>query len=259
MSKKSKKEKLNLRRINSTLSLGGGGTGENDCLPYETYLKLCESGALKSAVYVCGSGWMLPEVIVPGDGSGSGFGSGSGDGSGSGSGDGSGSGSGDGSGSGSGDGSGSGSGTDFGSGSGSGSGGFQHFPDFDTLILNYPSFNADNPAHPSTDPYANQCAIRLSYCLQRSGVSFDSYHDPTTSEGYARGAYSLANWIWKTFGAPKVYSNNYEFESSCIGKQGIIFEKKTSSETLDHIDLWDGGTTGSGYYTASEIWFWEIK
>lgn len=88
MSKKSKKEKLNLRRINSTLSLGGGGTGENDCLPYETYLKLCESGALKSAVYVCGSGWMLPEVIVPGDGSGDGsgtdFGSGSDSGSGSG-------------------------------------------------------------------------------------------------------------------------------------------------------------------------------
>ncbi len=44
----------------------GGGTGPNDCMSQEMFLKLSESGALKSEVYVCGWGWTLPGVTIYG-------------------------------------------------------------------------------------------------------------------------------------------------------------------------------------------------
>lgn len=28
---------------------------------------------------------------------------------------------------------------------------------------------------------------------------------------------------------------------------------------IGHIDLWNKGNTGSGYYGATEVWFWPIK
>ena len=28
---------------------------------------------------------------------------------------------------------------------------------------------------------------------------------------------------------------------------------------ISHIDLWNKGDTGSGFYQAEKIWFWEIK
>jgi hypothetical protein len=59
----------------------GAGSGPNDCMTPEFYDVLCKNGALKSAVYVCGIGWTLPEVSVTGSSSDSGSDSGSGSGS----------------------------------------------------------------------------------------------------------------------------------------------------------------------------------
>ena len=44
----------------------GWGTGSDDCMSQELFLKLSDSGALKSEVYVCGWGWTLPGVTAYG-------------------------------------------------------------------------------------------------------------------------------------------------------------------------------------------------
>lgn len=84
MEEKSKTEKLKLRGINQAMlissSRSGAGTGPDDCMSQEVYEQLNDKGALNSTVYVCGIGWMTPDTIVYG--SGSGFGSDSGSGSG---------------------------------------------------------------------------------------------------------------------------------------------------------------------------------
>lgn len=51
----------------------GAGTGPNDCMTEEVYQRLNAQGALDTTVYVCGIGWMTPDVTIYG--SGSGFGS----------------------------------------------------------------------------------------------------------------------------------------------------------------------------------------
>lgn len=77
MEKKSKAEKLKLRGINQTILISsynsGAGTGPNDCMTEEVYQRLNAQGALDTTVYVCGIGWMTPDVTIYG--SGSGFGS----------------------------------------------------------------------------------------------------------------------------------------------------------------------------------------
>jgi len=76
------------------------------------------------------------------------------------------------------------------------------FPAFTTLLENYPALNEGKPAHPSVDNYANQCAIRLSGALQLSGVDMSSYTVNKTTDGYARSAQGLANWIGPNFTKP---------------------------------------------------------
>lgn len=71
MSEENKKaEEPKLRKIKSTTAsrsyVTGAGTGPNDCMSEEFFTALCESGALKSAVYVCGWGWTSPDVVVSG-------------------------------------------------------------------------------------------------------------------------------------------------------------------------------------------------
>lgn len=44
----------------------GAGTGPDDCMSEDMFYDLCSRGVLKSAVYVCGHGWMIPEVVVTG-------------------------------------------------------------------------------------------------------------------------------------------------------------------------------------------------
>lgn len=75
MEKKSKAEKLKLRGINQTILISsynsGAGTGPNDCMTEEVYQRLNAQGALDTTVYVCGIGWMTPDVTIYGSGSGS--------------------------------------------------------------------------------------------------------------------------------------------------------------------------------------------
>ena len=72
MEKKSKAEKLKLRGINQTILISsynsGAGTGPNDCMTEEVYQRLNAQGALDTTVYVCGIGWMTPDVTIYGSG-----------------------------------------------------------------------------------------------------------------------------------------------------------------------------------------------
>jgi RHS repeat-associated protein len=133
------------------------------------------------------------------------------------------------------------------------------FPNFSTLWKNYPAPNANgNPAHPSSDRYPNQCAIRLGVCLQLSGVDMSKYNTgPVTSEGYPRGSKSLADWLWQQYGYPTKVSQP-EFRSNYWNQTGIIYIAPPPGGT-GHIDLFNQGATKSGYYFGSEIWFWNIK
>ncbi|MBK8712289.1 MAG: hypothetical protein IPL97_10525 [Niastella sp.] len=139
-------------------------------------------------------------------------------------------------------------------------GGGMTFPSFSTLWGNYPQDVNGSHAHPSVDPYPNQCAIRVSDAFQKSGIDMSSYPKVNkTSDGYARSSKGLADWTWQNFGKPKIMSVE-TFQKNYSGQTGLIFENANPGYT-SHIDLWNAGATGSGFYTVSykEIWFWPIK
>ena len=81
---------------------------------------------------------------------------------------------------------------------------------------------------------------------------------PVTSEGYPRGAKTLADWIWREFGKPtKFYNDTYDFIKN-NSKTGIFFLDGPNG-FADHIDIWNGKKSGSGIYKSIKVWFWEIK
>ncbi len=137
----------------------------------------------------------------------------------------------------------------------------RNFPAFRLLWTNYPHDVNGKHQHPSSDSYArNQCAIRLGFALIKSGISFNSYTDPLTSEGYPRGAKSLADFLWREFGKPIIINSVSEFQNSYANRTGIVFEY-ASPGNVSHIDLWNQGSTGSGFYISGyqQIWFWPVK
>ena len=91
------------------------------------------------------------------------------------------------------------------------------FPAFSEIWKNYPKDANNRHAHPSRDGYANQCAIRLGVALMKSGVDFTNYSEPVTSEGFPRGAFSLANWIYSNYGPPtNIYNSYSDFQKATI-------------------------------------------
>ncbi len=132
------------------------------------------------------------------------------------------------------------------------------FPSFSTLWGNYPPDVNGAHAHPSTDPYPNQCAIRVSDAFMKSGIDMSSYPKVNkTSDGYARSSKGLADWTWQNFGKPKIMSQD-AFEKNYSNSTGLMYIAPPPGG-VGHIDLFNAGSTGSGYYLGSEIWFWPIK
>ena len=136
------------------------------------------------------------------------------------------------------------------------------FPKFKIIKDNYPKDNPDGShAHPSKDGYKNQCAIRVGYALKKSGVDISSY-DPTnqTSEGYPRWSKGLAMWLRSNYGEPIITTQEHFDLYLKKGAQGLIYQAPPKGSTVGHIDMiYGGGKTGSGYYSASEVWYWPIK
>lgn len=130
-------------------------------------------------------------------------------------------------------------------------------PSLGELIHNYPTNKNNVKVEPSSDSYANyQCAIRLSYGLINSNFSLLSYPNVNkTSEGYGRSSKGIADWLSQRAFSPRIFLDSQKFDY--LNAHGIVFlwDKKGVS----HIDVIYYGQTGSGYYSADEIWYWELK
>ena len=146
----------------------------------------------------------------------------------------------------------------YGEASGNANSGGMTFPSFSTLWNNYPQDVNGSHAHPSSDPYPNQCAIRVGDAFMKSGIDMSSYPKVNkTSDGYPRSSKGLADWTWQNFGKPKIMSQG-AFERDYKNSTGLMYIAP-STGGVGHIDLFNAGTTGSGYYLGSQIWFWPIK
>ncbi|MDF0729350.1 type VI secretion system amidase effector protein Tae4 [Pseudomonas entomophila] len=143
-------------------------------------------------------------------------------------------------------------------------------PAFINLWNAYPT-----DASPCDGPWDNQCAIRMSIALNGEHtikVNARTYSEPRCAHDHARGAESLANWLWKHhLGAPLQLSGSAADRRKLSEKRGIIFFKDCfaragqsfENRTGDHIDLWDRGRV-TGYFAdqahrSKAVWFWELK
>lgn len=139
-------------------------------------------------------------------------------------------------------------------------------PAFINLWNSYPT-----ESKPCDGPWSNQCSIRMSVTLngeQSIKVNKETYSEPKCSHGHARGAESLANWLWKHhLGRPKIYKNGASAKLELASMTGIIFFKDcftragSTVQTGDHIDLWQKGMTKT--YSdpdnkSAQVWFWEL-
>ncbi|MFN7505559.1 MAG: T6SS effector amidase Tae4 family protein [Limnobacter sp.] len=140
-------------------------------------------------------------------------------------------------------------------------------PSFTGLWNNYPT-----EASPCDGPWSNQCSIRMSVTLnaERSiTINKNTYSEPKCAHGHARGAESLANWLWKHhLGRPKIFMDGAEAKATLQDKSGIIFVKDCfvrdgeTTKVGDHIDLWDKGLTKTYSDPANksaQVWFWELS
>jgi hypothetical protein len=139
-------------------------------------------------------------------------------------------------------------------------------PSFNKLWLAYPKEN-----RPCEEGWPNQCSIRMSIALNDEGsipVNEETYPEPKCKHDHARGAESLANWLWlKHLQRPIIYDNTATAKAKLQSKQGIIFFKdcfirpNETERRGDHIDLWRTGETKTWddpENKAKQVWFWEL-
>jgi hypothetical protein len=153
-----------------------------------------------------------------------------------------------------------------------------HFPDTQSVIaeelfqwIGYPE-NIGNPN------FSNTCAIRLSLALLGAG-----YPNPGTwpiKAGKYKGRAietkqrKLAKWLVRQLGQPERFKSGREAEDKIDGRRGIVsfFNIYGDENAQGHIaivaqDSWglylrcgqeiDGTNTGC-YWTAKEVWFWQL-
>jgi len=171
------------------------------------------------------------------------------------------------------------------------------FPPFSTLLSNYPlpyeirpdrtpinpklpmDDNSDDPAVANFQ-YFNQCAIRMSITLRKSGVNLSGVRNITNPGGqtYANGnvigATNLARFLLK-YGQPQAYDGTKSDIAAVLkNKTGIIYfqgynenygtnlpEERSNGNV--HIDLWNNDTIMAPYLgqmlDAKRVLFWEVK
>lgn len=93
-------------------------------------------------------------------------------------------------------------------------------PNFLSLWSSYPT-----EQHPCNQGWENQCAIRMSVCLIGAGFDLTKYTEPKCKHGHARGAESLANYLWNQVGRPKISKTADETRATVGGKTGLLFSK----------------------------------
>jgi hypothetical protein len=138
-------------------------------------------------------------------------------------------------------------------------------PEFTKLWSSYPAEQS-----PCDGPWGNQCAIRMSIALSAEGtikINKSTYAEPRCAHGHARGAESLANYLWTVIGRPQVFTDPAKARDKLLGQTGIIFFKDCfvrHGQTVqdgDHIDLWRLGKT-KGFAdpanASAQVWFWAL-
>ena len=102
-------------------------------------------------------------------------------------------------------------------------------PSFINLWNGYPTV-----ASPCDGPWGNQCAIRMSVALNTEmtiKINKSTYSEPKCAHEHARGAESLANWLWKNhLGRPKIYTDNVNGKKTYSQNKGLSFLKTASLE-----------------------------
>lgn len=116
----------------------------------------------------------------------------------------------------------------------------------------------------SQDDHENQCAIWVSYALKNAGFNMEDYTEPKASDGVARGAEFLANFLWKKSAPPDRCGRNDAHKLS--GREGIVVLKDFDNVRKGrgvHIELWDGEKPLSGkpqlFERCQQVWFWETQ
>lgn len=140
-------------------------------------------------------------------------------------------------------------------------------PAFINLWNNYPTVS-----QPCDGGWADQCAIRMSITLNAERtirVDDHTYSEPRCGHGHARGAESLANWLWRHhLGRPSIFTDGARAKRQLNQKSGIIlfkdcFTRSGESRAVgDHIDLWSRGFTKTYDDPANhsaQVWFWELS
>jgi len=135
-------------------------------------------------------------------------------------------------------------------------------PTFESLWKNYPD---DDPCDAKDKKgeklFSNQCAIRLSYAMKKSGVSFHSFPKGRKcwihpADDHILSAVELADWIQKSKIPDILIVENItgdKWREKILSRTGIIcFEDyylRSDGSGGDHIDLWNGNSlTGFGSY-----------
>jgi hypothetical protein len=123
-----------------------------------------------------------------------------------------------------------------------------------------------------TCSYGNECAVRLSVSLQRSGIDMSSFTgEKCSTSGYAVRGLELATWMSdpNRLGKPQVFENGAEALRQIAGVTGIVYVRQFAgvsqpNQRWDHIDVWNGTRLGHGLTqfitnSPSYVWFWPIK
>jgi hypothetical protein len=138
---------------------------------------------------------------------------------------------------------------------------------FENLWKNYPD---EDPCDAKDEKgkvlFSNQCAIRLSHAMKKSGVSFDSFPQKRKcwvhpGQDHILAAAELADWIEKSNISNMLITENItgaKWREKVVSRTGIIcFEDyylRSDGSGGDHIDLWNGSAmTGFGSYLRTRF------
>ncbi len=138
---------------------------------------------------------------------------------------------------------------------------------FAILRANYPKDDPCNARNDKGEPlFKNQCAIRVSYAMKKSGISLASF--PIVRKCWVHkghdhilAAKELADWLDKGVVAQVTKSNDVtgaDWRNKILNKKGIIcfedYYPASNGSGGDHIDLWDGNSlTGLGSWLRTRF------
>lgn len=150
---------------------------------------------------------------------------------------------------------------------------------FSVLWRNHPANQAPPDLAPCVDKhgesrFGNQCAIRMSIALERSGVPMNTYagqrcaahNHPLRAEEFKDWLNSAAAWPYlphQVVIRRNVTWQDYRDESGIVVWRNFYDPTGRRDEGPgDHVDLWNGTKVAVGrndYFDRSrEVWFWRI-